>query len=43
MSQTSGEHKLLDGIDIDERYGIFRLSSDAPLPERKRLAYLSQM
>jgi hypothetical protein len=24
MSQTSGEHKVLDGIDIDERYGIFR-------------------
>jgi hypothetical protein len=43
MSQTSGDHRLLDGIDIDERYGIFRLASGAQLPERKRLAYLSQM
>jgi hypothetical protein len=24
MSQTSGDPKLLEGIDIDERYGIFR-------------------
>jgi hypothetical protein len=24
ISQTSEDHKLLDGIDIDERYGIFR-------------------